>query len=266
MSGLLLSQIPLWQQHEDRAIEVVLKGLALLVSDEGKNRLREEVKNTTDNWEDQINRVFFFCLNKANRYLQRDGRGVPSGFLYESRNQPDPDAASRLANEYKRCDIRTGYFDNNEPNDFQGSRYFDIECKRLGSPTSPTWVLNREYVQNGIMRFVSIDHAYGNGVPSGSMIGYVENMNLADVLAEVNTNTSSEGISGLTLTSTWLPDNVFRLGHKFNRSITVSPFLLHHFWLDVRTHFEEFRKERSRGRSKLVTPNRQKLDKLKARR
>ena len=36
-----------------------------------------------------------------------------------------------------------------------------VECKRLGHPTSATWVLNRNYVKNGIKRFDSKTHEYG---------------------------------------------------------------------------------------------------------
>ena len=49
---------------------------------------------------------------------------------------------------------------------------FHVECKRLGKPTSPAWILNKNYVENGIKRFDSSEHEYGKRANSGLMIGY----------------------------------------------------------------------------------------------
>ena len=65
--------------------------------------------------------------------------------------------------------------------------YFDIECKVLGKPSSPSWKYNENYVADGISRFDSLNHEYGNGVHAGLMVGYLNGtMKSKDVLQEVN--------------------------------------------------------------------------------
>jgi len=61
-----------------------------------------------------------------------------------------------------------------------------IECKRLGAPSSANWILNENYVVNGIMRFDSKDHEYGKRAFSGLMIGYIVNMLPHEIIAEID--------------------------------------------------------------------------------
>ena len=61
-----------------------------------------------------------------------------------------------------------------------------VECKRLGDPTSPTWILNENYVKNGIKRFDSVEHEYGKRADSGMMIGYIIGMTPEKIESEVN--------------------------------------------------------------------------------
>ena len=61
-----------------------------------------------------------------------------------------------------------------------------VECKLLGYPTSATWILNENYVKNGIKRFDSKFHEYGKRSDSGIMIGYIVSMPLQDIESEVN--------------------------------------------------------------------------------
>ncbi len=51
-----------------------------------------------------------------------------------------------------------------------------VECKLLGYPTSATWILNENYLKNGIKRFDSKTHEYGKRADSGMMIGYIISM------------------------------------------------------------------------------------------
>ena len=62
-----------------------------------------------------------------------------------------------------------------------------VECKCLGNPTSASWNLNKNYVENGIKRFDSSKHEYGKRASSGIMIGYIISMEPHDILKEVNT-------------------------------------------------------------------------------
>ena len=61
-----------------------------------------------------------------------------------------------------------------------------VECKLLGHPTSATWILNENYVKNGIKRFDSKIHEYGKRADSGMMIGYMISMTPKEIESEVN--------------------------------------------------------------------------------
>lgn len=63
---------------------------------------------------------------------------------------------------------------------------YHIECKCLGEPSSQSWIYNRNYVNRGIRRFLDPEHRYGEGAPSGAMIGYVLSMSFGEILEDVN--------------------------------------------------------------------------------
>jgi len=236
----------LWQDHEDRVIEAILEGLGILESEERLTRLNKIIANVKDGRaiEDKINRELLFCLRQANARLLRKGRGIKSDPQYEQRGQPDEQDLSPPPADYKRVDIRWGYFDKLAALNTgqQGGRYFCIECKRLGSPTSSSWKLNPNYVHHGIVRFVSDGHRYGQHTQSGAMIGYLEDMTCEEILQEVNaaieqarqTLPPKIKISLLSLSQDgWQHKSTSRLSHHLERSFPKSPFTLQHFWLDL---------------------------------
>lgn len=114
-----------------------------------------------------------------------------------------------------------------------------VECKRLGSPTSATWILNEKYVKNGIKRFDSTTHEYGKRATSGIMIGYIIDMSPETILSEVNEYQKKH-----------LPDNPaikfeFGVGNLFesHQSLTrkhVLPekFTLIHLWSNLNKSVE----------------------------
>jgi hypothetical protein len=116
---------------------------------------------------------------------------------------------------------------------------FHIESKRLGRPTSRKWILTKQYVANGITRFLSADHRYGHDVTSGAMIGYVQDSEPPDLVGEVNGYIAAtkdyaipplefprNGSSGWAVTKTRQP---------LNRSeVSPADFVLHHLWVDLR--------------------------------
>ena len=61
-----------------------------------------------------------------------------------------------------------------------------MECKKIGSPTSSSWILNENYIVNGSKRFDSSIHEYGKRASSGLMIGYKISMSHRAILREVN--------------------------------------------------------------------------------
>lgn len=218
-------------------IEAIVLALVILRSEEGLARLKDEFKlDDQRSIEDRINRTLFFCLNKANRKLLELKRGVKSGVSYETRNQPDPDNIF-TGQELKQPDFLWGYFDPLETDEWRGNRNLTIECKRLGEKTSSQWNLNKNYVENGVSRFISEEYGYGRGVASGAMIGYIESMNFDDILSEVDDTilSSVKFVPLLTKPSEgWQEKTSNRLDHKFERPFPVSPFHLWHFWIDLR--------------------------------
>jgi len=109
-----------------------------------------------------------------------------------------------------------------------------VECKRLGRPTSATWILNENYVKNGIERFDSTTHGYGKRATSGLMIGYIIDMTPEAILSEVNEYQKKH-----------LPDNPaiefeFGVGNLFEsrqslarKYVLPEQFLLIHLWADL---------------------------------
>jgi hypothetical protein len=114
--------------------------------------------------------------------------------------------------------------------------FYTIECKRLGTRVG-RWVLNVNYVKKGVLRFITEEHGYGKATPSGAMIGYVQSMELDDVLGEVNAASKRSSLPPIVRADVaWQENAVTRLGHKLTRpSSLLSPFDLHHLWVDIRT-------------------------------
>lgn len=179
----------------------------------------------------ELNRRFYFCLLEASRSLYPDDEIAP---LAECNNQPDPDDEARARRELKRPDFQWIYLDRYEADPRHSSKQFVVECKRLGKPVRADWVLNVNYVQNGIMRFKDPEWAYAQQGSSGAMIGYWQDMQASDVLSEINGETRRSSLPDLILVGTWNSGDVSRCEHTFERSFDVSPFKLHHFWVDLR--------------------------------
>jgi hypothetical protein len=112
---------------------------------------------------------------------------------------------------------------------------FHIECKRLGFPTSRTWILNENYVVNGIMRYDSNEHEYGKRAFSGLMIGYIVSMDHDRILAEVNSYQRKHCANNSEVEYQLTNSGVQQYFQRLNRR-NVSPerFDLTHLWVDLR--------------------------------
>ena len=110
-----------------------------------------------------------------------------------------------------------------------------IECKRLGKPERLSWIFNNNYTRHGIARFRDASHAYAKGCASAAMIGYVQSMDLKDVLREVNSAAKAAGFPEILPPKEWKRACVVRLGRQtFRRDFSLDPFRLHHVWVDLR--------------------------------
>lgn len=110
-----------------------------------------------------------------------------------------------------------------------------VECKLLGFPTSKTWILNKNYVTNGIKRFDSRTYRYGKRASSGLMIGYIISMELDQIVNEVNKFQKEELPGNPILRFQFNLPPLFKETQQLHRN-NVNPknFQLIHLWIDLR--------------------------------
>jgi len=210
----------LWSGREAKCLSIIERALHLLRQEPAFPVLEVE-----------LNRRFYFCLLSASRELYPDDEIAP---ILECNNQPDPDDEVRARREQKRPDFQWIYLDRYEADLQRSSRQFVVESKRLGAATRADWILNLNYINNGIHRFREPGWAYGKLAPSGAMIGYLQSMQPDEVLREVNTECREKLFPDLVLVGDWTLGATSRLEHVFDRPFQISPFKLHHFWIDLR--------------------------------
>lgn len=162
----------LWRNREAKCLAIIERALVLF-------RQRDSFPES----EIELNRIFYFCLITASRKLYPDDEVPP---VTECCNQPDPDDGARARREQKRPDIQWIYLDRYQSDPQKSSRQFVVECKRLGEPPRPDWILNRNYIEHGIARFRNPDWAYAKRAESGAMIGYMQSMTPSAILVAVN--------------------------------------------------------------------------------
>ena len=194
-------------------------------------------KSNLPNSEDELNRILYFKMIRANFELlkQNDSRSecIP---ILEGRNQPNVDDVSReeRKREHKRPDFQFQRTDLNSINKFKSAKQFIVECKRLGEPSSNNWILNENYILNGVKRFLDFEWRYGLDAPVGAMIGYIQSMEPLSILNEVNTYATNENIPKLMINSTLQSNTIHKLDQTLKRSFSDNEFRLKHFWSDIR--------------------------------
>jgi len=114
-----------------------------------------------------------------------------------------------------------------------------IECKLLGSPTSATWILNENYVKNGIKRFDSKIHEYGKRADSGMMIGYIISMTPEEIESEVNFYQKKHIPEYTQIKFLFDMMPLFRTRQDIKRkNVMPSRFELFHLWVDLRNSYK----------------------------
>jgi hypothetical protein len=195
---------------------VVLHALRLLTSD-WPDGLHAETEMT---------RALYLRILTARRALALAGEWVPDGLpAIDARNSPTPDTVGSPA-ERKQPDIQWGYQDELDPDPQRSARFFHIECKRLGGAD-----LNSKYVDDGIMRFVSLGHRYGKDVVEGAMVGYVVEGQSSDAFTGVNARSATAGLPGVVMLSS--EAELCLLESTLDRPFPKSPFRLHHVWIVI---------------------------------
>ena len=211
----------LWAARETTCLSIIQRALTIL---QGTDDLPEA--------EVELNRLFYFCLLTASRELFPDDMIPP---ITECNNQPDPDDEARAKREQKRPDFQWVYLDRYEPDPRRSSKQFVVECKRLGEAPRRDWVLNANYAENGIRRFIDPKWAYAKNAPSGAMLGYWQSMEGEEVLREVNEGCHYRSISNLELIGSWSSKGISKCEQDLVRPFPISQFKLHHLWIDIRS-------------------------------
>ncbi len=212
----------LWFRLESHLLDVLQLALEMM-------RKKEKTFPTL---EDCISRNLDKYIRKANEELRQENRHVDNLPVFQSQNQPDHNLPEGNEAERKKPDFLWQWYDKSEEVDYNRYKEYAIECKRLGNPP-PQFC--RLYIAEGVCRFINLEHSYSKYSPSGTMIGYVQSMELKNVLAEVNKEAFNRNIPAIKLSPKgWKEKGVSRLEHEFNRpKVLPTHFTLRHFWLDL---------------------------------
>jgi hypothetical protein len=210
----------LWAIREARFLSIAERALTML-------RESDDPPET----EVELNRRLYFCLLTASRELYPDDVISP---VMECNNQPMADDESRANREQKRPDFQWVYLDRYEPDPRLSSKQFVMECKRLGNAPRRDWILNVNYSEYGIVRFCDPEWAYAKQAPSGAMLGYWQSMEGKEVLREVNDGCDHRSIPKLVFMGCQGSKGIKRFEQNLVRSFPISPFKLHHLWIDLR--------------------------------
>jgi len=117
-----------------------------------------------------------------------------------------------------------------------------IECKLLGNPTSATWILNKNYVINGIKRFDSKIHKYGKRADSGVMIGYIIGMTPEDIESEVNDYQKKHAPEYTDIKFVFDTTSLFKTRQNIKRrNVLPARFELIHLWVDLRNCYKSLK-------------------------
>ena len=219
-SGPPLHSAGLWAIREARFLSTIEHALSLL----------QQIPGLPER-EVELNRHLYSCILTATRELYPDEEIPP---LLECNNQPDLDDEARASREQKRPDFQWAYLDRYESDPQRSSKQFVVECKRIGHPSRPDWVLNTNYINNGIARFRDPEWAYAKRFASGAMVGYWQSMDPTQLLNEINQACGASSLPSLILAGPWIQGSTIRLEHTFERTFEISPFRLLHLWIDLR--------------------------------
>jgi len=223
----LPSFIFFWNRHVKLYLEVFSIALKEMV--EGKSVSGDE---------DAISERLVLILNDVCFDIYRSGNREIQTPIWEAPIQPVTADELKGGKSRKRPDFTCKYVNPLADSPEEREISFHVECKRLGGPTSPSWILNKNYVKDGIKRFDCKTHEYGKRAPSGMMIGYIISMTPKEIEAEVNGYQKEyvPGYADITFISDAAP--LFQAHQEIERrSVYPAQFELIHLWVDLRENY-----------------------------
>jgi hypothetical protein len=179
----------------------------------------------------ELNRLLFVAIANASRQLHHE-TGASFDYLptYDGLQVP-LGAATAEASERKRPDFAWTLLDHSAPSGLDGCREFVVECKRLGDKPGDA-TLSRRYVDNGVRRFVDPGHRYGLRGTSGVMVGYIQQSDVDTILRQVRDRLNHHSLADVVEEQP--RHHPIKLQHMLVRVFGINPFLLFHYWCDVR--------------------------------
>ncbi|HAO20088.1 MAG TPA: hypothetical protein DCQ37_06100 [Desulfobacteraceae bacterium] len=231
MARRTLSLAELWKQHETLYVYIFSIALTQLTK---RNCLLNDEDKISEKLCPILNDVCFEESQKRKKNQQKDCEiRRPE---WQGPIPPVTDNELKGGKANKRPDFMCKYYNTDAScsEDYEISLH--IECKLLGNPTSKNWILNKEYVIDGIKRFDSKSHEYGKRAFSGLMIGYIISMKPEQIVNEVNDHQQKQFPDNPLLSFQFDNPPVFKENQQLNRkNVKPSSFQLIHLWVDLRT-------------------------------
>ncbi len=185
--------------------------------------------------EEPINFILYWICRDVHFEQLKAKKSIPFVIEFDSTNQPEPDDTAESRRLKKRPDFACAITDEQAPDSRSSQIRYSLECKRLGKAEGG-WVLNENYSEQGIRRFMQAGHSYAKGCSSAAMIGYVQNMQPDQVLTEVNDFAQQRTVPSLSRAAAdWAEKNVTALSQSpLTRDFDTKPLKLNHLWIDLR--------------------------------
>jgi len=219
--------IDLWRRHESLYIEVFSLALEELSG-----------RASVDGDENAISESLCPTLHKVCFNMFRDGRGEVREPACEHPIQPILDEELTGGKKRKRPDFTCSCYNRFASGPDEYKIPFHIECKLLGNPTSPSWILNKNYVVEGMKRFDCPKHEYGKRASSGMMIGYIISLSPDDIVIQVNGYKKRHLASFPDITFTRNRGHVQQAKQSIiRRHVAPANFHLTHIWADLRHNY-----------------------------
>jgi len=218
----------MWEQHEKTYAEVFSRVLTKLAS-----------RNSVEGDEDTLSESLCPTIAQVCLDMERSGFGEIRHPVWEAPKQPVTEEDLNNGNQKRpdfTCSLHNSYAITPDEHEIP----FHIECKLLGEPTSPSWILCKNYVTNGIARFDNRTHEYGRRAKSGIMIGYIISMTPQNVQVEVNRHKNLKMKHVSDIDFYWTRKTfVWKTRSEFTRKqVQPSQFCLTHIWVDLRQNYQ----------------------------
>jgi hypothetical protein len=212
-----------WAKFELRILEIVSLALKML---------RQETPLPKD--EIELNQKLCNYIHLAAWKLRGSNEGYDVPAIIEACNQPHQADKLRAPHLHKRPDFQWAIYDDQETDRAKYRKIYTFELTRLGYQKG--WALNKNFITDGVIRFISVKHKYAVFCRSAAMVGYIQNMNCDDILNEVNNCAKSHSIPNIVLSiDGWEKRGISRLDHRLDRPPEIStPIDLRHLWIDLR--------------------------------